>query len=355
MIGRGGVSRQSCSPLAAGKALALVAAFAVGAQALPNGVPTKEGELTQIVKLTLASGICSGTIIGPNTVVTAAHCFEGLTNASVVITVPGDRDYEASGYLLNPKRNLSDILPPGVPDRAAWDRLSDDQKVQAITQSKEAVLKIYAEKLKHDLAVVQLAAPAEFKSYIPVQAHQPPSGFVGRKVTLVGYGITNGSGPGGIERTGSNTIRSSWAGLLIYLGLIRNREDQQPDGADAGLANGDSGGAMLLDGALVGVNTNFLDSNAEILGLHDVLGDASDSRPGEGPKGWSYAVSLSDPENVAFLKSAEPMGCKIVWAGDPAAAASPPAAASAPGRTNRTPKSKTLEALAQGGFSSAGR
>ena len=225
--------------------------------------------------------------------------------------------------------------------------MSADQREQFIAQSKEAVRRIYEERLRYDLAVVKLAPPAEFKSYIPVRVHQPQSDFVGRSVTLAGYGITDARylADWGTERTGENTIRAYWAGLFFYLGLTRTRDDRpQPDGQDAGLAHGDSGGAMLVDGALVGVTTDVLETPYEVRVLSDILRDNGDSRPDEGPKRWSYAVSLSDPENVAFLKSAEALGCKIIWAQDAVPPAAPPAG------TKRQPKSKTLDSLKQDGF-----
>jgi len=75
--------------------LLVLALFVASAAALPRtfsrvpgggrivgGAPAREGEFPHQVSLRWSSGshVCGGSVIGPNTVLTAAHCVEGLDN-----------------------------------------------------------------------------------------------------------------------------------------------------------------------------------------------------------------------------------------------------------------------------------
>jgi len=135
------------------------------------------------------SGLCTATLIGQKTVLTAAHCIEG--SASSHVFVAGGASYPAVAAYKHPN---------------------------------------YAMDSSADIAVVILAqAPPISPSVISTAAP-----WVGLQVTLVGFGVTSEYGSdSGTKRIAKNTIKSVTQNVLTWSGA---------SGSIGGTCYGDSGG-----------------------------------------------------------------------------------------------------------------
>jgi secreted trypsin-like serine protease len=142
--------------------------------------------------------ICSGTIVGPSTILTAAHCVDP---ASVG---PG---------------NTWDILPGTIPDGSVrlattdvdWDRAFNVNNLGA----------------GHDIGVIHLAAPSTVAPLAINRSHTLGTG----SVRIVGYGTNTHQNTGsGTKRTATTSITAQ-SNILVQIGTS-NRQT----------CHGDSGG-----------------------------------------------------------------------------------------------------------------
>ena len=141
----------------------------------------------------LPSGACSGTVIAPRAVLTAAHCLLGDTVAVRVWTGTGDQLLAAS-FQANPQYRLNDP--------------------------------------SSDVGVI-ITAQDLTSSSIPVLASREPR--VGEQALLVGWGKDQ-NGNGTTLRAGTTSVSAVGAGSL---------ETQYSPNA-ASVCSGDSGGPLLL-------------------------------------------------------------------------------------------------------------
>lgn len=175
-----------------------------------------------------ASGpFCTGTLVTKRVIVTAAHCFEDVRAARIA-------------FAIGPNANAPQTL------------LRVAQLAQHPQYDGQAI--------RNDIAVAVLAEDAAVTP-IPVNEQALDASWVGKSLSFVGYGVTNGwTGAGnGVKRAVSMPIAQVGATQFAYGDRTRNT------------CFGDSGGPALVDRgngqlAVVGV-TSFGDASCTAFGV----------------------------------------------------------------------------------------
>ena len=212
-MGRGLVALSTLSTLATVASLALLAGCPPGLQS--GNYPIVGGELTTdfeaVVTLYWLGGfVCSGVVVEPRTVVTAAHCLYGYPDDDTGLSVRFG------------------------PQAAAPER--------EILASSFAVHPNYSTSVTHDLARVTLTedAPVEPTGWSTVPLGDD---LLGRSLDIVGFGETVAGevDPDFFRRRAEVTVDEVTDLQIKWFG------------DDGNLCDGDSGGAAFDDGALLGV------------------------------------------------------------------------------------------------------
>jgi hypothetical protein len=228
-------------------ALAVAAAVAAllassPALAITGGGPDTVHRNVGLVRFTIPDGRfrCSGTLISPTVVLTAGHCTQDATNV-----------YVSFDDALQP-----DPLQPGI---SATERAA--REAHYITGTAHAdpgwTGKLSISK-QHDQGVVVLSAPASTKWPGITPAPLPPVGFLDRNqgelknetFTLVGYGVDIGDKKSQIviqERRFTTSFLKNVQDEVVVFQI--NDNDSKAGG---GSCFGDSGGAVFLDGFVLG-------------------------------------------------------------------------------------------------------
>ncbi len=231
------------------------------------------GEFPSVILLQFSTGsfgssICTGTFVNDAQVVTAAHC-------------------------------VYDILKAGKPASAmTFTRTlanGRSQRVAATSLKYHPSYTVVPGKLSnHDLAVVTFprdSAPATTELY-------PNTPSVGQKFTIVGFGVNDykydasgqqtGTGSG-VKRKGQNEIYQVDNGMIRFYGVPTASDAERALGQDSASGSGDSGGPLLIDGALAAVT-----SGGGLAQAQDEAGNTLTVKV-------SNYVDLNEPSNHDFL------------------------------------------------------
>ena len=222
-----------------------VAALVAAAPAVAITDGTRDTVHTNVglVRFTTADGRfrCSGTLISPTVVLTAGHCTEGpATNVYVSFDTDLALDPLAPGITAQEKANREAHYITGTahPDPGWTGKLSFSKQ--------------------HDQGVVVLDAPAATKWQGIQPAPLPPVGYLDTNqgklknatFTLVGYGVDIG------DKKAQITIRERQS-TTSYLKNVQSEVvvfqiNDQDSKAGGGSCFGDSGGAVFLNGYVLG-------------------------------------------------------------------------------------------------------
>jgi hypothetical protein len=186
-------------------------------QVLINGTPVDKAKYPQVVRITSASGAgCTATIVHTQTIITAAHCAK--TGEKVTFKTFDGRSWSA---LMHRYENWSD---------------NDDL----------------------DIAVGRVNAP--ITGIKPVSIRTDRFEKVGMLVDMIGYGCINPGGGGGND----GILRGGKA--QVTKDTTKFKYDLVTNGAPpdfSALCSGDSGGPVMYEGLLIGINSkgNLQDKN----------------------------------------------------------------------------------------------
>lgn len=190
---------------------------------------------------------CSGTLVAPTVVVTAAHCTIGATGVFVTFDPVGQRAPNSPTNPGDPARFISGtaFTHPDYDGSYKYDELNDIGVV---------VLDRSADTVWSGIPVTPLA-PAGTADRL-----RTGNGAAGQTLfTTVGYGVYYAKPDGGPQKptaVSDRVRRYATAPLQMVQGeTIKVAENGADARGTGGSCFGDSGGALLLDGRLVGVTS----------------------------------------------------------------------------------------------------
>lgn len=198
-----------------------------------GGVRTTVGQFPNVVYLEVGGGLCTGTLITPEWVLTAAHCIENIAPTNIKIHF-GTVSISSQGVV---RTGAMAIAKPGF----STNNLG-----------------------KNDIGLVKLNMPITDIKPVPVNL-DPAKAPVGIKVTMVGYGATEvGGGGAGVQYTVDQTS-------ISCQGFVGSNTDllcfNQVSGK--GKCQGDSGGPSfaMINGVMTQVGvTSFGDQDCASYG-----------------------------------------------------------------------------------------
>lgn len=204
--------RKSLSGVAPAVLLALALSVLPAEAIVGRSQPARNASLVMVLgREARSAGFCSGVVIGPRAVLTAAHCAHGPADTRIHY-----KDANGTPVLIEVARV---IRHPGFRADA----------VAARARSVDLAIVITRNDLPASFAPARIASGSD---------------AIGAAFTIAGFGIAQEGAPqsGGTLRVADVTLRAPNSNLLLWLA------------GDAGACTGDSGGGVFAsDGALVGI------------------------------------------------------------------------------------------------------
>ncbi|MFM7272099.1 MAG: S1 family peptidase [Actinomycetes bacterium] len=190
---------------------------------------------------------CSGTLVEPTVVVTAAHCTEGSTDVHVTFDASAPRSPLATTNPGDPSRFIDGTAhaDPAYTGGFKLDTLDDIGVV---------VLDRPASDVWPNITLTPLATAGA------ADGLRPGNGRAGQTIfTAVGYGIRfehPTDGPAKPAAVSDRVRRNATVPLQMVRGeTIKTADNANDSRGTGGTCFGDSGGALLLDGRLIGVTS----------------------------------------------------------------------------------------------------
>ena len=192
-----------------------------------------------------SAGICSGTMITANKVLTAAHCLENAVTVDVLLGIETNKlaYITSNSWLIHPN----------------------------FSRSSNGIL-------GNDVGVINVPVPLPLPT-VPILASAAPQ--VGQKAVVFGYGTT-----GDVDDYGQ--LRS---GVMKIAAVDEGRIFADYDGGTSNVCSGDSGGPLLLQigsQLTIGGTTSYGDSRTCVVGERSVF------------------MNLQSPTIQSFLRNAAP-------------------------------------------------
>lgn len=234
---------------------------------IANGVSTHGRASTGALLVDGFQG-CSGTLVGCQTFVTAAHC-----------VCSGD------GSSCNP-------------NEASYQVFLQHEGIFSVSQITPHPAYV-ADTLRHDIAVVTLAEPADGLSPTPLATASPPFGSAG---TLVGFGTVSDSPQTGSGLKRQGTIVTADCQLELGGGASNSElvcwdfdMPAGPPGADSNTCPGDSGGPLFTNEGAIQVLAGVTSFGIGSCASDDFSGDTNVANYA----GWVASVAGADLANTS--------------------------------------------------------
>ena len=180
-----------------------------------GGTASAPGDWPAVVAVSIGNFLCTGTLVSPSLVLTAAHCLESAPDVADIIVRRGD-----------------DLNSPGPPIRVA--AYGADPEFCGEESCKEDI---------HDYGYVVLAAPQTdikvFPRIIADQGEWDRFMDIGAKITVVGYGLNEGDITGIKRQVEVPITRFSASGLEFQGGGMGLDSCQGDSGGPAFVQRGD--------------------------------------------------------------------------------------------------------------------
>jgi hypothetical protein len=182
-----------------------------------NGEPDSNPDHDAVVAIFSSGGMCSGTLVSPDVVLTAGHCLYGVSTSNIYVMF-GDDVHSGNWLTVSEKK----VHPSYSSDSSSY-----------------------------DIAMLRLAeAPPDGVQPIPPLPHSIGIGQadIGQPLEYVGFGVTENGG-GGEKLTVSsdlNWVCTNSGGCVVGLGIPAMENTICSDQIPGGPCSGDSGGPAFV-------------------------------------------------------------------------------------------------------------